>query len=462
MKKVFIRNLKYVLALNVINRILGSVNIFLVSLIFSATLYGKYVWITTVISYFAILCDLGIETYAQREVAEKSDMKLCDIFYTRLFLSLFSFLLCITYLFISDRALLFENFFYVLPLYLIFFSMQFSWVFAGRQDFKPVLIAAFLQNIAALLVISLGFFLKKNGLISFGLAFSYLVSGIYFFIILSRKKYSVFRLQIPHYSVIRKIITGSFSLGLSRAFTSVAVSFDVYLIGILLNYEEVGLYFIVFKIIGMAAIPAISIAAVLQPTLSTYKGDAQESSRALQRTFDMAMIAGFFASGGLLLFGNEAFVWFYKNKYGGAGMLFVFLGLRLFFVYLAYYFSTVLIVYRKDRRVLTITVFSSIASVLLNLVFIPLIGVTGAAIVSLAIEAISCIAYFLSTLPFTRAAFFDPAKTRSLTSGAIGVLIIISVGLSIATPLHWYYYLASGLLLMLTYGVFMIKRIKYG
>src|SRR5687768_16742720 len=169
LKDKFYKNIQHVFLLNICNRVISSVNLFILSLFFSADDYGKFVWVITVVSYFAILCDLGIETYAQREIAEKSNEKIGNIFYTRLIISVFSLLACLTYLMIANSDLLLSNLFYLIPVYLLFFSIQFSWYFAGQQEFKLALIGTFLQNIISLIIIVCSLLLNNYSLVSLSL-----------------------------------------------------------------------------------------------------------------------------------------------------------------------------------------------------------------------------------------------------------------------------------------------------
>ena len=268
-----IQNFSYLTALQLFN-LLSPIIIypFLIDL-FGLALWGKIVLAQSLALYMALFIDFGFDRYATKEVAvHRDDMeKLSKIVSStvvlRIFLGVIVFVLytlvVYTIPFFKGDALL----------YLLFFGINFDvmlfpkWFFQGVEQIKYSVIINVSVKIGFVLLMFLCIESAADFLyvpLFFGLgAF---IGGVIGIVIMFRFPDVTFSFYpvLYYYSQLQK----SFLLFVSSLVLSVKDRFNVFIVGYFLGMQEVALYDITIKLIGLITRPVEAINEAIYPKIA--------------------------------------------------------------------------------------------------------------------------------------------------------------------------------------------------
>ena len=161
---------------------------------------------------------------------------------------------------------------------------------------------------------------------------------------------------------------------------------DTVLIGYFLNNAEVGVYRVMLQFTTLAAFAATAIRATLWPKVSRwgkineYRLIEESISRAFSYSLTLAIPV---LIGGVLL-GDKLLYYFYGAEFTyGYPVLVALLCMQVVNVF-QFFFTAYLSALDHQKEAFKVTAVSATANIVLNIALIPLIGITGAAIATLA------------------------------------------------------------------------------
>jgi O-antigen/teichoic acid export membrane protein len=161
------------------------------------------------------------------------------------------------------------------------------------------------------------------------------------------------------------------------------------LLAVLATSAAVGLYNSAYRVLQMAEIAAIGLVGVLFPTLSRL---SQASIEEFRRLFRNSLRILIFISTSLgvwfLMLGHELMILVYGPAYREAGPALAFLGLAMAFVVPGTLFHVAFAVLGEQRRFMALTTLGLLLNGGLNLVLIPWLHSTGAALATLGSEVV--------------------------------------------------------------------------
>lgn len=163
---------------------------------------------------------------------------------------------------------------------------------------------------------------------------------------------------------------------------------DRYIINHYLSLNEVGLYSIAFKLASTIGIMTVGVQTALTPLIYTHyrEPDTPDKIATLFRYF---FLAGMLAITAISIFARDIMVIFTQPSYYGAAPLVPFLMMSVFFSSILN-FSPGIFIKNKTILIVYINVALFLANVVLNIGFVKILGVSGAALATM----LSSLLYF--------------------------------------------------------------------
>jgi len=285
--------------------------------------------------------------------------------------------------------------------------------------------------------------------------------------------------------VTRKYFSFSFSLTrlkelLLYGLPLVPYGLTVYLIQncsryFLLHYrslEEVGLYAVGAKLATLISFVFIGVGAALDPYI--YSGYREEETRTVYlKTTNYLVAASVVAVLALSLFTREILLVFTTRKYIGAVGITPLLAAYTAFFYLGLQMSLGIHIAKKTIYFTVISIITAVVTIILNIVLVPLYGMTGAAVATLAGSIVWCVLLVYQSQVYYRIEYKYGAFMIMLVVTAVIILIstwffmdvnllniVIKMGLIIVVAALTYY---AGLIgkSELDYGKSIIKKLFF-
>jgi O-antigen/teichoic acid export membrane protein len=224
-----------------------------------------------------------------------------------------------------------------------------------------------------------------------GIALAHLAANLLnwlFFVVLVNRRYLRLRLRWtpgrwPH------VLRESLPLGTGMLLRRMTVHLGTVLLAVLATSAAVGLYNSAYRVLQMAEIAAIGLVGVLFPTLSRLSQASVEEFRRLFRD-SLRILICVSASLGVwfLILGHDLMAVVYGPAFREAGPALGFLGLAMAFVVPGTLFHVAFSVLGKQRRFMALTGMGLVLNSALNLILIPWLGSTGAALATLGSEVV--------------------------------------------------------------------------
>lgn len=398
------QSLKRNAVLNIITTVLGIVFPLItfpyVSRVLGVETIGIYNFSSSIISYFFLLARF-VDNYAIREGAKlRNDINIKtfvnELFSINLIATLFSYCLLFSLVAIVPK---FHSYFItiaILSFQLLFRALGALWLCNIYEDFLAITIRSLFSQLLSLVALFL--FVKTPDDLYFYCAIVALSSGAAEFanLLYARKKYVKFRFvfKLNLKTHLKPILT----LFVTSLTIIVYVSSDTTMLGFLKSDYEVGLYSTSVKVYTILKSVLSAIVTVLIPRFSLLFNDSsrQQASALFSKAITTIAILAVPTSIGLFMESREIILLIAGASYLQASSSLKLLSIAILFSIFAYLFTQcILVPLRKEKIVFKITLISAVCNVLLNFVFIPILGIDGAAITTIIAEAMVClISYF--------------------------------------------------------------------
>ena len=185
---------------------------------------------------------------------------------------------------------------------------------------------------------------------------------------------------------IKSLSIFSFWLFLTSGGSLIFLYADTVLIGYFLNNAEVGVYRVILQFTTLATFSTLAVSTTLWPKVSRW-GTINESSlieESLLRAVSYSLVLAIPVFTGGILLGDKLLYFFYGAEFSrGYAILIILLSLQVVNVF-QYLFTMYLSALDHQKEAFKINAVAASANILLNITLIPLIGITGAAIATLA------------------------------------------------------------------------------
>jgi O-antigen/teichoic acid export membrane protein len=395
---------------NVGGRLLRAAVLIYAARVLEVAEWGAFSYAFSLIAFFTILTDMGLNTFLVRENVRAEDAAYKEkvastIFYLKLGLSG----ICLAFIIGATPWLTkLENARMILPL------VAFVMVFDTLRDFGFAVIRAkekmewetglFLFTNLAIVVFGFAALLFRPGLVPFTLAYAAGTGvGMLATLFAVRKG---FGWVTGHFSaeLIRPIFRASWPFALTGLLGGLMINTDVIVIGYFGNAEQVGYYSAVLRIVTLLylipSILAISILPVLSRVAKTDQAIARRVVETILRA--LTLIAVPLMAGGVLL--AEPIVAFvFGAQYLPSVLSFQLLLCTIFFNFTAMFMTTCLFAYDEQDKLITYSLIGALANVALDIILIPMLGIAGSALATLIVQIITffyAISVLKRSLPF--------------------------------------------------------------
>ncbi len=363
-----------------------------VSRILQVEALGKYNFSLSIVSYFILLAELGINTYAIREGAKIRNNRdefenfANEITSINIFSMIISYFLLFLFVISLDKISNYALLIFILSIQIALNTFGRTWIYNVYEDFIILTITQCAMQIFSVILLFL-FVHSPQDIYIYAMiyiissAFANLFFGIY------SKKYVKFRLRIS-INILKKHISPVLIIFCTTLASTLYVNSDVTLLGWLINDECVGLYSTAVKIYSIVKQVIIALITVAIPRLTLYTG-TEEFKTLFEKVFRVLISFIFPAMVGLFMMSKETILIIAGPEYLGATISLQILSISLLFSLLACLFGTgVLIPYNEEKYFLKATLISAFINVILNLFLIPMFKQDAAAFTTLIAEIV--------------------------------------------------------------------------
>lgn len=353
---------------------------------------GKVSFATSIISYFAMIAQLGIPTYGIRACAKVRDDRVelsktvHEIFVINIVMSIVAYILLGVALFVvpkfrTDRLLMI-----IVSLIIFFNTIGMSWLFSALEKYKYITIRSITFKFIALMAMFIFIHQKSDYIIYGGISiFASSASNIcnYFY----AHKFVDFHQNVKYqYKKHLKPILVFFAMSCA---TTIYTNLDTVMLGFIKNDAEVGFYNAAVKIKSILVCVVTSLGTVLLPRASYYVEHKlmDEFDRITRKAIHFVCLAAVPMVVYFMLFAKEGILFLSGNAYAPATIPMIIIMPTL----LAIGFTNImgiqmLIPLGQERIVLYSEIAGAVVDLIINMLLIPSMASTGAAIGTLIAE----------------------------------------------------------------------------
>jgi O-antigen/teichoic acid export membrane protein len=203
---------------------------------------------------------------------------------------------------------------------------------------------------------------------------------------------------------------------------------DTILIGYFMSNADVGIYRTAFQLTSVATFTTLALHTVLYPKISTWGVQEKftEIETSLARAFTYSLFLAIPACVGGWILGERLLYFLYGASFAaGSTALFVLLLVQVVNVFM--YLGTMsLNALNQPKDAFWITVIAAVANIVLDLILIPVLGITGAAIATLIAMTLNALGALIVLSRIISIKFeYGPVKNILYASGSMGIFLLI-------------------------------------
>lgn len=350
---------------------------------------GKINFGSSITGYIAMLATLGVNTYAVRECAKVKGNREQLMRVSGQILSINMITTAIAYILLGillvfstslkDYRLLIG----IQSLSVIFTTFGADWLNTAMEDFRYITLRTVIFQMISLILMVL-FVRQPDDYMKYAFIMVFAASGSNVMNIFYRKKYCITKLTFK--MEIKKHLPPILGLFAMLVAQQIFTMCDTTIIGLLLGDYEVGLYSIALKVYYITNQVIVSITWVVMPRLCVaYTNDhILEIEKLLKYVLQFTFILGVPCVVGIFMISPEIIIVIGGKVYLGATRTLRVLSISLAATFMSNFFLNInLLASGKDKICAIICGIISVFNIITNLLFIPMFGITAAAVTTL-------------------------------------------------------------------------------
>jgi O-antigen/teichoic acid export membrane protein len=361
--------------------------------VLGASAIGQFAWCASVVSYFSLIVNPGLDTIAQRDVARdpsKGGGYASKLFSLKLVLALGAFLLLLGLARVQWRTPGTSGLLVLQAVGILLLPVSLNWLLLARErvgvQALTVAVVQVLQLPALMLLVNSPADLRAYVIYTYPFTAG---TAVYFF-------WYVRQQGLLQWHGLRLTLRGSIQLlreavpvGLSQFATLLYFNADAIMLGIFRDDTTVGYYSTAYRLWSYAILPFSALSQAFFPSFARESDDArtqQEVAEDYTRIvlwFGLPICALCWASGRFIV------TWLYGWRFAESGPLFEWLSLNIALSSFTWSMVMPLNAWGKQRTTLRITVTAALVNLGLNCWFIPRYGAAGAIVTTLLAEAVA-------------------------------------------------------------------------
>lgn len=377
----------FLLAL-VLQKVLSFVYFTILARSLGVELTGRYFFAISFATMFSVLMDLGLSPVLTREVArDTQDTKLFfrQVFSLKLFFTLFSIFILLLlnfFLFNNDPV---QPLVYLSTLIVAIdsFTLLFYAFIRGQQSIKFEAIGTIIFQLIVMFFGLVALAMKQNlfviiGVLFLASLFNFIFSGLILSLKFKAKLNFLWRKDLVY-----KILFLTWPFAMSAIFAKVYAYVDTFLLKVFLGDLEVGFYSVAYKITFAWQFIPLGIVAALYPAFShLYKNNPSELAKIFNKSFLYLGLIALPILSGIMVLAPEIILQVYRPDFFGAILPLQILIASMGFLFINFVLSNLLNAANRQTTNTRNLGLTMLFNVVVNLIFIPLFGVWGAALTS--------------------------------------------------------------------------------
>jgi len=398
--KAIFRNSSYLLVSQLFVKVFAfAYAIFLAGNI-GASDFGTYSAALSIFGLMSLFSDLGINRVLTRDIA-RDQSELPKLFSTALLLRAFSaaasFLALTIFFYLTDPS-----------------NLRFTLTTIALLSLVPQSVALSIDAILIALkkasFSALGFFLFNMTSFIVGSALIFLGYGVYGAItafLIGQLLYAILLIyllssqnKIPfkpfEWKLARELLIKSWPYGVLSAIGFASFRLDTVLLSYLKGGTETGIYSLAFRFLEAATIIPVAFGTILYPVFSEQAGGPANTKKLFNHSLLIGFLAGIAALIGITIIVPLFLNRFLPESFFGSSSALMILSLAIPFIFMHIPMGQLLLSRESMlKKILFLYLFIFLVNIALMLKIIPLYGYIGAAWITVAIEALTFISFYL-------------------------------------------------------------------
>lgn len=357
--------------------------------------YGLVNYGSAYVSFFSSLCTLGINSIIVKDFVDYPEEQGVTIGSTLIARAASSFLSAIMIVSVSSIvdseepitiavvalcsiALLFQVF--------DTFNYWFQYRYQSKVTAIAILVAYIVTAVYRIVLLLLGAKVQSFALAS---SVDYVVLGLFYFIAYKKSGGPALKFS---WAKTKSLLGNSYHYILSGMMVAIYGQTDKFMLKQMLNETYVGYYSTATAICSMWVFVLSAVIDSMNPTIMRlYKTDYEQYEKKNKQLYAIVFYVSIFVSVLFLIFGDLAIRILYGEEYAPAGLPLKIITWYTAFSYLGVARNAWIVCEGKQKYLKYMYLSAAIINVLLNFVFIPILGASGAALASLITQVCTCI-----------------------------------------------------------------------
>jgi O-antigen/teichoic acid export membrane protein len=378
-RRLIVRNFVSLSAASIAGRVVGLFTGIYTRRILGVIAIGQLSWCSSVLSYFSMLINPGVETIARRDVAREpglSSRYVSRLLTLQLVLALVAFLLVGLFAMLGLRGPQISLILALQAVNLLLIPLNLTWLLQAHERMAPAALTEVVSQLLLLPAVAL-FIHSPAHVVRYVLLAYPLRIGAIIFLAWYASRRRLFRWEeirpTPHGSLA--LVKEAVPLGLTQVAVLLYYNFDAILLGFIWGDAVVGLYSTAYSLMMAPLTLAASLTTAYFPALSRAQGNADQMKQTSAELLRVIVWMGFPISAMGWAAGRYVVHLMYGEHFAASGPLFEWLSLDIAFVFFNVGIGWPLIAWGHQKENFYATVVGAALNVGLNCALIPPFGV---------------------------------------------------------------------------------------
>ncbi len=409
---------------------------------------GQLSWCTSVLSYFTLLINPGLETIAKRDVAQdpsRAGRYVSLLLMLQLLLAMSAFIFVAIFAMLGLRGPQISLILTVQAFGLLLLPLNLTWLLHANERMGPAALTEVASQLLMLPAIIL-FIHSPAHVVRYVLLAYPLRIGAILYLAWYANRHGLLRWGEIHLTLkgAMPLVRAAVPLGFSQAAILLYYNFDAIFLGFTRGDATVGLYSTAYSLMLVPMFLSSSLTSAYFPALSRASSSLEQRQQVSREFLRVLTWVGFPLAAAGWAVGRYAVNLMYGKDFAGSGILFEWLSLNIALVFFNIGIAQPLTAWDHQKVYFKITVAAATVNVLLNIVLIPRYGTAGAVFTTILAEAVVTVGALMvrariGRIPVLRIVY------RPLICSALMAAVVRWMGVFFHTP--WWAALALGMLL---------------
>ena len=394
---------------------------------------GKVSMATSVITYFSMFAQLGIPTYGIRACAkvrdnrEKLSKVAQELLIINIIMSMISYMVLIILLFYVPKFRCEKELYVILSFNIILTSIGMEWLYKALEQYTYITVRSVIFKFIALIFM---FFLvhKQTDYVIYGGITIFAASASNILNLINVHKFINLKL-VGNYNFRRHLKPVLIFFAMSCA-TTIYTNLDTVMLGFMTTDTDVGYYNAAVKIKVILVSVVTSLGTVLMPRASYYIQHEMwdEFYKLSKKAIKFVLLAATSMMIYFMIFAREGVLFLSGEAFGGAVVPMIIVMPTLLFIGLTNIMGIqMLIPMGKENAVMISTFAGAIVDLILNAIFIPFLGSSGAAIGTLVAEFVVLIVQMVYLKKDVKYLYSNQSYFKIIIALAISTVVALAV-----------------------------------